>query len=90
MGMQTDVKSTACANAATTVVFDGPARVKAVTISYASGGVVAIANNTANVFVFTAPAAIGSINVLIPGEGIRCEGNVTANCTGATAVVFYG
>ena len=35
--MQTDVKSTACANAATTVVFNGPARVKGMTISYASG-----------------------------------------------------
>lgn len=88
--MQTDVKSTACANAATTVVFNGPARVKGLTISYASGGVVAVANNTANVFVFTAPATAGAINVIIPGEGIRCEGNVTANCTGATAVVFYG
>ena len=88
--MQTDVKSTACANAATTVVFNGPARVKGLTISYISGGVVSVANNTSNVFVFTAPAAAGAINVLIPGEGIRCEGNVTANCVGATAVVFYG
>ena len=42
--MQTDVKSTACANAATTVVVNGPARVKGMTISYQSGGVVAIAN----------------------------------------------
>jgi hypothetical protein len=88
--MQTDVKSTACANAATTTVFNGPARVKGVTISYLSGGVVSIANNTSNVFVFTAPAAAGSINVLIPDAGIRCTGNVTANCVGATAVVFYG
>ena len=88
--MQTDVKSTACANAATTIVFNGPARVKGVTISYASGGVVSIANNTSNVFVFTAPAAAGTVNVLIPGQGIRCAGNVTANCVGATAVVFYG
>ena len=88
--MQTDVKSTACANAATTTVFNGPARVKGVAISYASGGVVSVANNTSNVFVFTAPAAAGTINITVPGEGIRCEGSVTANCVGATAVVFYG
>ena len=88
--MQTDVKSTACANAATTIVFNGPARVKGVTISYASGGVVSIANNTSNVFVFTAPAAAGTVNVIIPDAGIRCTGNVTANCVNATAVVFYG
>ena len=89
--MQTDVKSTACANAATTVVFNGPARVKGMTISYASGGVVAVANNTANVFVFTAPAAIGSINVVIPGEGIRCDNGIYATTpSGMTVTVFYG
>ena len=86
--MQTDVKSTSCANAAPTIEFNGPARVKGVTISYASGGVVSIANNTSNVFVFTAPAAAGTLNVLIPDAGIRCTGNVTANCLGATGVVF--
>lgn len=90
MSIQFDVKSTACPNNATTVVFGGPARVKGITISYASSGVVYIANNTSNVFVFTAPAAIGSINILVPGDGLRCEGNVTANCTSASAVVFYG
>ena len=89
--MQTDVKSTACANAATTVVFNGPARVKGLTISYASGGVVYLANNTSNVFVFTAPAAVGSINVLIPGEGIRCSTGIYATTpAGMTATVFYG
>ena len=89
--MQTDVKSTACANAATTVVFNGPARVKGLTISYASGGVVAIANNTSNVFVYTAPAAAGSINVLIPGEGILALNGLYVDTGDADSVtIIYG
>jgi hypothetical protein len=90
MGMQYDVLSTACANGAATSVFEGPARVKGMTISYASGGTVVIANGTTNVYSFTAPAAAGSISVLIPGEGIRCSSNVVATTANATAVVFYG
>ena len=90
MTMQYDVKSTACASGASTEVFAGPARVKGMTVSYASGGTVVIANGGSNVYSFTAPAAAGSINILIPGEGIRCSANVVATTANATATVFYG
>lgn len=90
MTMQYDVKATACPSGASTEVFGGPARVKGMTVSYASGGTVVIANGSSNVYAFTAPAAAGSINILIPGEGIRCSANVLATTVNATATVFYG
>jgi hypothetical protein len=91
--MQTDVKSGAAAAGATTTIFAGPARIKGVTISYASGGTVVLNDGTGGtaMFSFTAPAAAGSVNVLIPGEGIKCSTNISAVCAAATtAVVFYG
>ena len=93
MSMQYDVKSTACANGAATSVFNGPARVKGMTISYASGGTVVLNDGTGGTakFSFTAPAAAGSINVVVPGEGIKCNTNISAVCAASTtAVVFYG
>ena len=93
MSMQYDVKSTAAAANATTTIFNGPARIKGLTISYPSGGTVVLndgAGGTAR-FSFTAPAAAGSINVVIPGEGIKCATNISAVCAASTtAVVFYG
>lgn len=91
--MQTDVKSGAAAAGATTTIFDGPARIKGVTISYPSGGTVVLNDGTGGtaVFSFTAPAAIGALNILFPGEGIKCNTNVSAVCAASTtAVVFYG
>ena len=91
--MQTDVKSTAAAAGATTTIFAGPARIKGLTISYASGGTVVLNDGTGGTakFSFTAPAAAGSINVIVPGEGLRCDVNISAVCAASTtAVVFYG
>jgi len=93
MGMQTDVKSGTAAAAGTTTIFGGPARVKGLLISYASGGTVVVNDGTGGTakFSFTAPAAIGTVSVLIPGEGIRCDTNISVVCAAATtAVVFYG
>ena len=87
--MQTDVKATTCGAGATTV-FNGQARVKGLTVSFATGGTVVIADGTVTVFTYTAPAAAGTINIVIPGEGIKCNTSVIATCTSATAVVFYG
>ena len=93
MSMQTDVKSGAAAAGATTTVFDGPARIKAVTVSFPSGGTVVINDGTGGTAVlsFTAPAAIGAQHILIPGEGIKCSNNVSVVCAASTtAIVFYG
>ena len=93
MTMQYDVKSAAAAAGATTTIFAGPARIKGLTISYASGGTVVLNDGTGGtaMFSFTAPAAAGAINIAIPGEGIRCNTNISAVCAASTtAVVFYG
>ena len=91
--MQTDVKSASAAAGATTTIFDGPTRIKGVTISYPSGGTVVLNDGTGGtaMFSFTAPAAAGAVNILFPGEGIKCMTNVSAVCAASTtAVVFYG
>ena len=91
--MQTDVKSGAAAAGATTTIFDGPARIKGVTISYSTGATVVLNDGTSGtaMFSFTAPAAAGSINIIIPGEGIKCSTNISAVVSATTtAVVFYG
>ena len=93
MSMQTDVKSGAAAAGATTTIFDGPARIKGVTISYSTGATVVLNDGTGGtaMFSFTAPAAAGSINIIIPGEGIKCSTNISAVVSATTtAVVFYG
>lgn len=93
MAMQYDVKALSLANAQANVAYAGPARIKGVTISYASGGTLILKDGGSNgveKFNFTAPVENGCISILIPGEGIRCEANVYANCANATAVVFYG
>lgn len=89
--MQTDVKAAEKTSSGT--VFSGRARVKALTIAFASGGTVAIKNGGASgatVWSFTAPAAAGSINVLLPGEGILCTTDVYAALSSATVTVIYG
>lgn len=89
--MQTDVKAAEKTSSGT--VFAGRARVKALTISFASGGTVAIKNGGASgttVWSFTAPAAAGSINIPLPGEGILCTTDVYAAVSSATVTVAYG
>lgn len=91
MSMQTDVK--ALEKTTSGSIFAGPARVKAVNISYASGGTVVIKDGGSGgttVWSFTAPAAAGSINVLLPGEGIKCNTSVYVTLSSATATVVYG
>ena len=93
MSMQTDVKSGAAAAGATTTIFDGPARIKGVTISYSTGATVVLNDGTggAAMLSFTAPAAAGSVNIIVPGEGIKCSTNISAVVSATTtAVVFYG
>ena len=93
MSMQTDVKSGAAAAGATTTIFNGPARIKGVTISYSTGATVVLNDGTGGTAMlsFTAPAAAGSINIIVPGEGIKCSTNISAVVSATTtAVVFYG
>lgn len=89
--MQTDVKAAEKTSSGT--VFSGRARVKALTIAFASGGTVAIKNGGSSgttVWSFTAPATAGAINVLLPGEGILCTTDVYAALSSATVTVIYG
>ncbi len=91
MAMQTDVRSAAVA--ATGTAYGATTRIRAVTISYGSGGTVVLRDGGASgttVFSFTAPAAIGTVHVMIPGEGILCRTDVHATLSGATIMVFYG
>lgn len=91
MAMQYDVKASSLAATGTAV--GGPARVKGITISYASGGTVVLKDNGASgttKYSFTAPAAAGAINILLPGEGIRFETDIHATLANATVVVYYG
>lgn len=91
MTMQYDVKGAERTTSGT--AFAGPARVKALAISYASGGTVTIKDGGSSgttVWSFTAPAAAGSISVLLPGEGIRCQTDVYVALSSATATVMYG
>lgn len=91
MTMQYDVKGAERTTSGT--AFAGPARVKAIAISYASGGTVTIKDGGSSgttVWSFTAPAADGSISVLMPGEGIRCQTDVYVALSSATATVMYG
>lgn len=88
MAMQYDVSAVTVTS--TTTAINGPVRVKALTLSYASGGTFALADGATSKFSFTAPAAIGSVHILIPGEGIRFTTNVNSTVSGVTAVVYYG
>ena len=91
MGMQTDVKSAQLTS--TDTAYAAPTRVKAVTVSYASGGTVVLrdgGSSGATLFSFTAPAAAGSQHILVPGEGIKFNTDVHATLSSATIVVFYG
>lgn len=93
MSMQTDVLSATAAAGTTTTIFNGPARIKGLLISFASGGTVILNDGTGGTpkFTFTAPATAGAVNILVPGEGIRCSANISAVCgASTTAVVFYG
>lgn len=92
MPMQTDVKSAACAAGAATAVTGNRTRLKALTISFVSGGTVVATNGiSVTLFSFTAPATGGAIHIIIPGEGILAEGGLTVTCgASTTAVAYYG
>lgn len=89
--MQTDVK--AASLSATGSIYADKTRVRALTISYASGGTVVLKDGGSSgttVYTFTAPAAAGSIHVIIPGEGILFSTNAYATLTNTTLVAYYG
>ena len=91
MSVQFDVKGAEKTTSGS--VFAGPARVKAITISYASGGTVVLKDGGSGgttLWSFTAPAAAGSLNVLLPGDGIKFNTSVYATLSSATATVIYG
>ena len=91
MAVQFDVKGKEIT--ASGSVFGGPARLKGITISFASGGTVVIKDGGSGgttVWSFTAPAAAGVVNVLVPGDGILCSTNMYCAVTSATASVIYG
>jgi hypothetical protein len=91
MSMQSDVRALERTSSGT--VFSGRARVRAITISFATGGTVAIKDGGASgltVWSYTAPAAAGTVNVLLPGEGILCMTDVYVALSSATATVTYG
>ena len=93
--MQTDVKSTAIAAAATdTAVFAGPARIKGMIVSVpAAGGTLLLKNGSAGttLFSFVAPAIAGAVNIVVPGEGILCNNGIYATTpANMTVTVFYG
>ena len=93
--MQTDVKSTAIAAAATnTAVFAGPARIKGMVVSVPlAGGTMTLQDGSGGTvkFSFVAPATAGAVNILIPGEGIRCDLGIYATTpANMTVTVFYG
>lgn len=89
--MQTDVKSVQVTS--TNTAYAATTRVKAVTVSYASGGTVVLKDGGSGGttrFSFTAPAVAGSEHILFPGEGIKFDTDVHATLSSATIVVFYG
>lgn len=91
MSMQTDVKAVQVTS--TNTAYAAPTRVKAVTISFASGGTVVLKDGGSSGttrYSFTAPAAAGSVHVIVPGEGIRFDTDVHATLSSATIVVYYG
>ena len=89
--MQTDVKAVQVTS--TNTAYADATRVKAVTVSYASGGTVVLKDGGGSGttrFSFTAPATAGSEHILFPGEGIKFNTDVHATLSSATIVVFYG
>ena len=89
--MQTDVKAAEVKVSA--AAYAERTRVRAVTISFASGGTVAIKDGGSSgttVWSFTAQAAAGVVHVILPGEGILCVSSVYVAVTDATATVVYG
>jgi hypothetical protein len=91
MAMQYDVKAVQVTS--TNTAYADTTRVKAVTVSYATGGTVVLKDGGSSGttrFSFTAPAAAGSQHILIPGEGIKFNTDVHATLSSATITMFYG
>ena len=92
MAMQYDVKSAEKTSSGS--VFAGPARLKALTVSYASGGTVEIkdggSGGTTRMTLNT-PAVAEMFNALLPAEGVRFTTDVYVDVTNVASVtVFYG
>ena len=89
--MQTDVKGASCPAGASTTIYNGRTRVKALTISATTANAtVDVKDNSTTLFTYTATAA-GPVHVLIPGEGVLCATSAVITCAaGVSAVAFYG
>lgn len=92
MSMQTDVK--ALELTATGEVIGRPARVKAITVSYAADATVELTDGGANGdlrWSFTAPpTTAGVVHVLLPAQGIRFYEDIYATIADCTITVVYG
>ena len=91
MSMQGDVLAAQVTSTNTAVSYG--TRVRAITVSFASGGTVVLKDGGASGttrFSYTAPAAAGSVHIIIPGEGVLFRTDVHATLSSATILVFYG
>ena len=90
MAFQTDVKAATCPVSATTTVYLGRTRLKALNISAAAAATVTVLDGTSILFVYTATAA-GPSQIDVPGEGVLCTTRLVVTCSAsASAVAFYG
>lgn len=91
MAMQTDVLGATCAAGASTTVYNGRTRIKALTISATTANAtVAVKDNSTTLFTYTATAT-GPVHIIIPGEGVLCSTSAVVTCAaGVSAVAFYG
>ena len=91
MTMQTDVRGVSCPAGATTTVYNGRTRVRAVTISATTANAtVDVKDNATTLFTYTATAT-GPVHILLPGEGALCSTSAVVVCAaGVSAVAFYG
>ena len=97
MTMQYDVKSTACASGASTEVFAGPARVKAINVVATGACVVELTDGSSSgtsrlKFNIPASATENPFYMLLPGEGIQFQTSIwVKSLTNATSATFiYG
>ena len=94
MSMQTDIKAVACPANASTLAYDGRARVKSIIVTTPlGGGTLNVYDGAAGAIVFSlvGQAAVGTVNILLPGEGILCNLGIYVECpSGLNATVCYG
>lgn len=91
MTMQYDVKAVEVTTSGSALAYG--ARVKGLTLSFASGGTISLKDGGSSgtvKFSYTAPAAAGSVHILLPGEGILFNTSIYAALSSATVTIYYG